>query len=409
MRNWRKSVKSASRVGVEELALLAALVMVAGANPSAAWASADSDLNLVYGEIVKAHNRDTALIGDLRQWERAWLNYRDTRATLGAWIAGKTRLDETTFRANLSQLTAVRVQELKHVAAGGSPFELDSLSQSDDWDSKVLNQYNYYREQVVQQFRNITGPWVLAQKAWLSYRAETVQFVQEHGSGNKLKLSGEVSDHLSEIHWQDLNQRAGQLGLTLYRPDTVSAASITDWRDDLTVVSAKQDLRVEFTDYERPVAIANADSSRQPLANANPGETNKTTTYSSDVYISPDSCWILQIAWRTHGNREPRYSNAFLFEVKQVAPLHLQPYPAGESFGELAMRHFQVPANSYADIYFVEWKQDTLVFTFTVRPNVEPHEGNDGVDWQCEFDLRKGTFSGPEKLPGFSRFISSGE
>ena len=199
------------------------------------------------------------------------------------------------------------------------------------------------------------------------------------------------------------------LGLTLYRPDTMPEYSITDCRDDLTVVSAKQDLRVEFPDSERPVVIANADNSRQPLANANPGETNKTTTYSSEVYISPDSRWVLQIAWRTHGNREPRYSNAFLFEVKQVAPLHLQPYPAGGSFGELAKQHFQVPANSYADIHFVDWKEDKLVFTFTVRPDVEPHEGDDGVDWQCEFDLRQATFSSPEKLPGSSRFIGSGE
>jgi Lysozyme inhibitor LprI len=393
---------------VEQLALIA-LVIVARASASAGEISADRDLNLAYAEIIKDHSRDTTFVADLRKWERAWLNYRDGRATLEAWIAGKTRLDETTLRTTLNRLTAVRVQELKHLTADGSPFDLDLLSQSDDWDSKSLTQYNYYREQVVQRFRNITGPWILAEKAWLSYRAETLQFVQEHGPGSSEKLSGQVSDHLSEVHCQDLNQWAEQLGLTLYRPDTIPENSITDWRDDLTVVSARQDLRVEFTDYERPVAIANADNSRQPLANADPGETNKTTTYSSDVYISPDSRWILQITWRTHGNREPRYSNAFLFEVKQVAPLHLQPYPGGGSFGELAKQHFQVPANSYADIYFVDWKEDKLVFSFTVRPDVEPHDGNDGVDWQCEFDLRKGTFSRPEKLPGSSRFIGSGE
>lgn len=406
MRNWRKSVKSGFRVRAEQLGLLA-LVIVAGASASPAPASVDSDLNLTYAEIIKAHSRDTAFIGDLRNWERAWINYRDGRATLEAWIAGRTRLDEATLQPTLNRLTEVRVQDLKQVAADGSPFDPDSLSQSDDCDSQV--QYNYYRDQVVQQFRNITGPWILAEKAWLSYRAETIQFVQEHGPGNKVKLSGQVSDHLSEIHCQNLNQWAQQLGLTLYRSAAVPADSITDWRDDLTVVSAKQDLRVEFTDYERPVAIANADNSRQLLANANPGGTSKTTTYSSDVYISPDSRWILQITWRTHGNREPRYANAFLFEVKQIAPLHLQPYPARGSFGELAKQHFEAPINSYADIYFVEWKQDKLVFSFTVRPDVEPHEGNDGVDWQCEFDLRKGTFSRPEKLPGSSRFIGSGE
>jgi hypothetical protein len=393
---------------VEQLALIA-LVIVARASASAGEISADRDLNLAYAEIIKDHSRDTTFIADLRKWERAWLNYRDGRATLEAWIAGKTRLDETTLRTTLNRLIAVRVQELKHLTADGSPFDLDSLSQSDDWDSKSLTQYNYYREQVVQRFRNITGPWILAEKAWLSYRAETLQFVREHGPGSREKLSGQVLDHLSEVHCQDLNQWAEQLGLTLYRPDTIPENSITDWRDDLTVVSARQDLRVEFTDYERPVAIATADNSRQPLANANPGETNKTTTYSSDVYISPNSRWILQVTWRTHGNREPRYSNAFLFEVKQVAPLHLQPYPGGASFGELAKQHFQVPANSYADIYFVDWKEDKLVFSFTVRPDVEPHDGNDGVDWQCEFDLRKGTFSSPDKLPGSSRFIGSGE
>jgi hypothetical protein len=173
--------------------------------------------------------------------------------------------------------------------------------------------------------------------------------------------------------------------------------------------TVRHDLRVEFTNSEKPVAVSNTDNSRQELEDANPGESNKQSYYSSEVFISPDSRWILQITWRAHANREARGVDAFLYGVTQIAPLYLQPYPTGESLGHLAHNHFHAPPDYYADIHFVEWKQDKLVFAFTVRPNVEPHEGNDGVDWQCEFDLRKGTFSGPEKLPGFSRFISSGE
>jgi hypothetical protein len=172
------------------------------------------------------------------------------------------------------------------------------------------------------------------------------------------------------------------------------------------VLSAKQDLRVEFTNYEKPVVISNVDNSRQELEDANPGESNKQTTYSSEVFISPDSRWILQIAWRAHANREAREVNAFLYAVTQIVPLHLQRYPTGKSFGELAQEHMHVPDDQYADLHFVEWKADKLVFDFTVRPNVEPHLGTDGVDWQCEFDLKKGEFSNPVKLPGPSRFIA---
>lgn len=179
----------------------------------------------------------------------------------------------------------------------------------------------------------------------------------------------------------------------------------TDWRDDLTVISAKQDLRVEFTDFETPVAIANADNSRQQLANANPGDTSKGNTYGSEVFISPDSRWILQITWRVHTNREKRLIDAFLYQVTQIAPLHLQRYPARESFGDLAMSRFHVPDDSYADIHFVEWKPDALVMAFTVRPDVEPHVGDDGVDWQYEFDLRKHTFTNPVRMAGPSRLI----
>jgi uncharacterized protein YecT (DUF1311 family) len=370
--------------------------------------SADSELNRVYENIIKGHNGDADYILDLRKSERAWLNFRDARADLEARIVGKTKPNELTQNGVIDRLTVARRNELSHLSVDGLPFDVSSLSGTDEWGTKVETQYNYYRGKVIQQFTNLTGPWILAQKAWLAYRNNTFSFVQNHGSGDKSQLSMLVSDHVAEMHWNDLNNLATQLGLSHYQPD--QGDSVTDWRDDLTVLSAKQDLRVEFTDYETPVAIANADNSRQQLADANPGDPSKTDTYSSDIFISPDSRWILQITWRTHGNREPRYSNAFLYEVKQITPLHLQRYPsAGESFGELAKRHFQVPANSYADIYFVDWQPEKLLFDFTVRPDVEPHVGNDGIDWKCEFDLQKSRFSSPAKVPGPSRFIENAE
>jgi uncharacterized protein YecT (DUF1311 family) len=368
--------------------------------------SADSELNAVYGGLIKGHSNNPTFVEDLRGFERAWIIYRDARADLEAWVAGKEQPDETARRAMVDELTAAQVQELKQIAANGSPFATSELSQNDDWWNKAATLYNYYRGQVVERSNRLIGPWILAEQIRLKYLGTVIGFVQKHGAGDKLQFSALVTDHLAELHWNELNQLAQRIGLNLVTPEGISADSVTDWRDDLTVLSAKQDLRVEFTDYERPVAIANADGSRQELANANPGDTSKMNTYSSDVFISPDSHWILQITSRAHANREARQRDAFLYEVTQLTPLHLRAVPAGNSFGDLAKKHFTTGTNSYADINFVGWKPNTLVYAYTVRPDVEPHLGNDGIDWQCEFDLKTDKFSNPVKTPGASHFTA---
>jgi uncharacterized protein YecT (DUF1311 family) len=250
--------------------------------------SADNELNTIYSGLIKEHANNPAFIEDLRNLERAWLTYRDARANLEAWVTGKKQPDETVRRAMVDRLTASQVQELKQIAVSGSPFATSELSQNDDWGSKASTLYNYYRQQVVQRFRHLTGPWILAEQARIKYLGAVTLFVQKHGSGDTSQNSLLVGDHLAELHWNELNQLAQRIGLNLSTPGAIPADSVTDWRDDLTVLSAKQDLRVEFTDYERPVAIANADDSRQELANANPGDTSKLNTYSSDVFISPD-------------------------------------------------------------------------------------------------------------------------
>ncbi|MFY9986840.1 MAG: lysozyme inhibitor LprI family protein [Chthoniobacterales bacterium] len=384
---------------------LLALALMGSRMGLSAKESIDTNLNSTYEKLIKEHGNDVAFISDLRNWERAWVSYRDARANLEAWIVGKTKPDEPARRATVEKLTDAQLQALRQLAADGSPFDPNSLSANPKWEWACWRQYNYYREQVVGKFTYLTGPWILAQKAWLGYLGETETFLESHGPGTKGQLSQLVSNYVDEMRANDLDQLAGRLGLIHYEPKAVSKDSITDWRDDLTVISAKQDLRVEFTDVEVPVAIANADNSRQQLANANPGDTSKGNTYGSDLFISPDSRWILQITWRVHTNREKRLIDAFLYQVIQITPLHLQRYPARESFGDLAMSLFHVPDDSYADIHFVEWKPDALVMAFTVRPDVEPHLGDDGVDWQYEFDLRKHTFTNPARMPGASRLI----
>jgi uncharacterized protein YecT (DUF1311 family) len=368
--------------------------------------SADSELNTIYRGLIKEYANNASFIEDLRNLERAWLTYRDARASLEAWIAGKEQPDETVRRTMVDQLTASQVQELKQIAVSGSPFTTSELSQNVDWGSKASTLYNFYRQQIVERFRRLTAPWILAEQARMQYLGAVTLFVQKHSSGDTSQLSLLVGDHLAELHWNELNQLAQQIGLNLFTPETISPNSVTDWRDDLTVLSAKQDLRVEFTDYERPVAVANADGSRQELANVNPGDTSKVNTYSSDVFISPDSHWILQITWRAHANRPARQWDAFLYEVTELTPLRLRAVPGRNSFGDLAKKHFTVGADSYADINFVKWKQDKLIYAYTVRPDVEPHVGNDGVDWQCEFDLKTGAFTKPVRTPGPSHFTA---
>src|ERR1700749_1655253 len=146
--------------------------------------SADNELNTIYSGLIKEHANNPAFIEHLRNLERAWLTYRDACANLEAWIAGGKQPDETARRSTVDRLTASQVQELKQIAVSGSLFAPSELSQNDDWGGKVSTLYNYYRQQIVQRFRYLTGPWILAEQARMQYLGAVTLFVEKHGSGN---------------------------------------------------------------------------------------------------------------------------------------------------------------------------------------------------------------------------------
>ncbi|WP_287130426.1 lysozyme inhibitor LprI family protein [Candidatus Cyanaurora vandensis] len=82
--------------------------------------SADTELNKVYGQILRDYKADTLFIEKLKQAQRAWLQYRD--AHLAALYPGDPSqygsVNSMCQCQVLEQLTANRVTELKQWLQG---------------------------------------------------------------------------------------------------------------------------------------------------------------------------------------------------------------------------------------------------------------------------------------------------
>jgi hypothetical protein len=78
----QRLMRAVLRLRTCQLTLLG-LALMGSSMGLSAKESIDTDLNLTFEKLNKEHGNDAALISDLRNWERAWVSYRDARANLG--------------------------------------------------------------------------------------------------------------------------------------------------------------------------------------------------------------------------------------------------------------------------------------------------------------------------------------
>ena len=366
----------------------------------------DAELNTAYKQLLEARKGDDPFLNFLRDAQRAWVNYRDQRASLQAAITGATVPDKTTIQ----ELTLQRVEELRHIAKDGLPADLRSEPDQRVFLAQMKWGYRQFRQEIVDRRPGgIIVAWITFQQAWNDYsdkesalEAQANPGIAGVGAGSdfpKATVQTKAQNRLDQMHWADLTLLAKDLGLQPAGPPDPSVITYGNPFDQDTVISPQKDFRVETlyndSDTAQSVVISSADKSQQTLADpkamANGSTGDKRDDYSSQVYISPDSRWIFQVAMRS-AHRD-YLGNAYLYKVAGAAPITLQRTYSGQSFAQAALsalgKQLKLANPSLNSIDLVQWKPGKLVFSISAS------YGNNTGAWQCEFDLAKGKFSKP--------------